>query len=191
MKLPLIVTNHAMKRYAERIQGKDTVLDANTFIATNEEMIIQNINTMFEHSEFLYSGKIGTTNTSNVNAYLSGTWVLLTDQQNEKVITLYKIDFNVGEDFNKQFVEKIKERLLKHRQEFEEEKAEINSQKADYESIVAENQQAIAEYKNAIKQLEQLTEDYQSVMKDLNKRLVKSEIKIKKDVEDLILRREF
>lgn len=68
---------------------------------------------------------------------------------------------------------------------------EINSQKQNYENIVAENQQAIAEYKSAIKQLEQLTADYQSVIKDLNNRLVQSEIKIKKDVEDLILRKEF
>lgn len=122
MKIPLTITNHAMKRYAERIQGKETILDVNAFIATNEEMITQNINTMFEHSEFLYSGKIGTKDSTNVNAYLSGTWVLLTDLQNEKVITLYKVDFNVGEDFNKQFVEKIMERISQHKQELEQAK---------------------------------------------------------------------
>ena len=90
------VTNHAAMRYAERIADKESLADINTYVARNRDKIENDINTMLDHSDFLYHGRVGTKDNGVVDVYLSGTWILLLDSAKSKVITLYKVDFNVA-----------------------------------------------------------------------------------------------
>lgn len=52
----MAITKHAMTRYAERIAGRDELIDINIYIAQNEDKIIDDINKMCEHSELIYTG---------------------------------------------------------------------------------------------------------------------------------------
>ena len=84
----MVVTKHAMSRYAERIAGRDELIDINIYIAQNEDKIVEDINKMCEHSELIYTGKVGNRENNPVNVYLSGTWILLTDLTETKVIKM-------------------------------------------------------------------------------------------------------
>lgn len=188
----LIITSHAIRRYTERIMGKSSELEINKFIATNEEKIKSDIQNMMNHAEFLYYGKVGGRKDNTlVNVFLSGTWVLLLDAQKEVVITLYKINFNVGEEFNKEFVARVKAKIKEDQEKLSHIKEETAKRKTDYENIIAENKQTINEYKSIIKKLEKTNEDYQEIVNEINLEYTLSELDLKHDVETLMLKKEF
>lgn len=185
------VSNHAMTRYAERIAGRDEKIDINIYVQQNREKIVDDVNKMCNHSEFIYSGRFGNKDNTAVNVYLSGTWVILTDLNNTKVITLYKVEFNVGEDFNKQFISKILEKLAKDKEILENQKAKIANEKAAYEQIIADNNETIKEYRGIIKMLERSNADYTDVIANINAECLAAEMAVKRDVENLAMRKEF
>ena len=187
----LIITSHAIRRYTERIMGKSSELEINKFIATNEEKIKSDIRNMMDHAEFLYYGKVGGKDNTPVNVFLSGTWVLLLDVQKEVVITLYKINFNVGEEFNKEFVGRVKAKIKEDQEKLSHIKEETAKRKTDYESIIAENKQTINEYKSIIKKLEKTNEDYQEIVNEINLEYTMAELDLRHDVETLVLKKEF
>lgn len=185
------VTNHAAMRYSERIADKESLSDINAYIGRNREKIDNDINTMLNHSDFLYHGRVGGKDKGIVDVYLSGTWILLLDSTKSKVITLYKVDFNVGEDFNKQFIQKILERMEMHKKELNEVKKEVAEQRENYLQIIKDNKSQIAEYKDAIRKLENLNSDYQDIVDMMDAKCTATEIAIRHDVEDLVMKREF
>ena len=187
----LIITSHAIRRYTERIMGKSSELEINKFIATNEEKIKSDIRNMMDHAEFLYYGKVGGKDNTPVNVFLSGTWVLLLDVQKEVIITLYKINFNVGEEFNKEFVGRVKTKIKEDQEKLSHIKEETAKRKTDYESIIAENKQTINEYKSIIKKLEKTNEDYQEIVNEINLEYTMAELDLRHDVETLVLKKEF
>lgn len=187
----MVVTKHAMSRYAERIAGKDELIDINIYIAQNEDKIVEDINKMCEHSELIYTGKVGNRDNNPVNVYLSGTWILLTDLTETKVITLYKVEFNVGEDFNKQFIQKILDKLAEDKKILEEKRAEINTEKSAYEQIIKDNEDMINEYRGTIKMLERNNADYRDAIESMNARCVAAELAVKRDIESLVMKKEF
>lgn len=185
------ITNHAAMRYAERIADKESLADINTYVGRNRDKIENDINTMLDHSEYIYHGRVGTKDNSIVNVYLSGTWIILVDAQKSKVITLYKVDFNVGEDFNKQFIQRILERMESHKKQLEEVKKEVSEQRENYLQIIKDNKSQIAEYKDAVRKLENLNADYQDIVDKMDAKCLATEIAIRRDVEDLVMKREF
>ena len=187
----LAMTKHAMTRYAERIAGRDELIDINIYIARSEEKIIEDINTMYEHSELIYTGKVGNRDNNPVNVYLSGTWIILTDLANSKVITLYKVEFNVGEEFNKQFIQKILDKLAEDKKILEEKRAEIAEEKSAYEQIIKDNEEMINEYRGTIKMLERNNADYRETIESMDSRCVAAELAVKRDIETLVMKREF
>ena len=176
----MAITKHAMTRYAERIAGRDELIDINIYIAQNEDKIIDDINKMCEHSELIYTGKVGNRDNNPVNVYLSGTWIILTDLTESKVITLYKVELYVGEEFNKQF-----KKIL------EAKRAEIAEEKSAYLEIIKSNEDLINEYRGTIKMLERNNTDYKDAIESMDARCSKAELAVKRDIEALVMRREF
>ena len=185
------ITNHAMVRYAERIAGRDELIDINIYISQNKDKIVEDINKMCEYSEFIYSGRVGNRDNNAVNVYLSGTWVILTDLNNSRVITLYKVEFNIGEEFNKQFINKILEKLEYDKKILEDQKSKVAEEKAAYEKIIKDNIDIINEYRGIIKRLERNNNDYEEVIKNIESEYAVAELAVKKDVENLVMKREF
>lgn len=182
------ISNHAAMRYAERIADREELIDINIYVQQHLEKIEDDINTMLKHAEFIYRGKVGNKDRGSVDVYLSGTWVLMIDPSKNKVITLYKVDFNVGEDFNKQYVQRVLERMEIHKQELEDKKNQIATQRNEYLAIVKENETQIAEYKSAIKNLEKLNSDYKEIVDTMDSECSYFELAVRHDVEDLTRR---
>lgn len=143
---------------------------------------------MLQHGKLIYRGKVGNKDRGAVDVYLSGTWVILVDPTKDKVVTLYKIDFNVGEDFNKQYIDRVLKRMDENTKKLEEKRNQIATQRNDYLSIVQENEAQIAEYRAAIKKLEKLNEDYRAVVNEMDIECGLCEMAVRIDVEALMRR---
>ena len=180
------ISNHAATRYAERIADQESLADINKYIQLHKEKIDADINTMLEHSQLIYSGKVGPKDKGLVNVYLSGTWVLLIDPAKNKVITLYKVDFRVGEEFNKQFVSLVLEKMAAHKQELEVKKQEVADQRNAYLQIIKDNDLQIAEYRTAIKNLEKINNDYKEIIAAMDVEYGMAELAVRQDVETLM-----
>ena len=99
-------TEHILERYAERIQDKKGKTEIKSFVAQNRDRIKDNIQKLFDSSEYLCGQKIKEHNFTHFYVNKDG-WVLITDKDKNKLITLYKVDLNLGSELNKLYIEKM------------------------------------------------------------------------------------
>lgn len=161
------ISKHATERYAERIMGKDNNGDINRFIASNEEKIRTDINKMLHYGQLIYTGtqtqKDGKNN-GLVNVYLSGLWVILVNAKTNNVITLYKIDLGLDDDFNKAYVSKMVEKLNAYKGVLEETQQFVQNESNTYKRMITDAEYQIKEYKAMIKNLEELCSGYKLIL---------------------------
>lgn len=161
-------SNHSKTRYAERIMDKDNAADINVFIQKNEQKIKEDIFKMITYGELLYSGRPTVDyNKQPVDIFLKDTWVIIVDIVKQNVITLYSIDLGLGDDFNKEYINKLLEKLSSAKQRFEEAQIGINTQIETYNTIVKENIDMINDYRSKIKILEKQNQGYLDVIDTL------------------------
>ena len=164
----LKLSNHAKERYAERIMDKDNRADINVFIQKNEQKIKEDIFKMITYGELLYSGRPTVDyNKQPVDIFLKDTWVIIVDIAKQNVITLYSIDLGLGDDFNKEYINKLLEKLSSAKQRYEEAQIGINTQIETYNTIVKENIDMINDYRSKIKILEKQNQGYLDVIDTL------------------------
>ena len=102
----MIISKHAEERYAERIMSYEEKVDRSVFIAQHKDKIEKDLNKMKDFGQLLYSGKSLKDDKTIVDIYLNGTWVLLVDKNKDLLITVYKVDLKVDEDFTKEYISK-------------------------------------------------------------------------------------
>lgn len=184
------ITEHAKERYAERIMGKQGKNAIIAFAATHGDKIEEDISKMIEFGECIYSGRdVSDRDQSLCAVILSGTWILLVNVENNKLITLYKIDLGIGEDFNKEYVSRLVQKMKDSQMQLEEVRKNIADKKQDYLSMIEENEKAITEYRTMITKLEKLNSDYKSVVQDLDVECSKAEMELKQTIKTLIGKR--
>ena len=153
------LTKHSKERYAERILGKVSLLDINSFIASNEEKIQKDIETMLSYGQMVFKGKpLDATDKQPVRVYLCGTWVIILDGVKDKVITLYKIDLGLGEEFNVEYVNRLTDKLNAAKADLDTVVTEAEEKKKEYQEYINENTAMINEYRGYIKNLEKLND---------------------------------
>jgi predicted nucleic acid-binding Zn-ribbon protein len=108
-----------------------------------------------------------------------------------KVITLYKVDLNLGEEFNKEYMskslEKIKAAIAEYNATVEATKEEIKG----YDDFISANDAEIAELKSTIRSLQDLSDSYKDVARNLKAKNKAAEMAMIKTVEDLITKKNF
>ena len=159
------ITNHAKQRYSERIMDKDSKLDVTRFIVENEEKIKTDIGKMIDYGQLIYEGyqkRDGKTN--HISVYLKDSWVVLCDPVRETVITLYKVDLGLDDDFNKMYIEKMLEKITCAKNRLLDTKSKLDDEIKNYQEIIDDNNSMINEYRGYIKNLEELNEGYQKVI---------------------------
>ena len=192
-----LVTQHCKERYAERIMKRDEKSDIAVYVAQNQEKIENDINKMLEFGEHLYTGLIRDRNDEalkdkkEVRVYLCGTWVLLLDKANPKVITLYKIDLCIGEDFNKQYVDAKKEKINAARLKVDEATLESQEVKQQYRDIIQECESKIAGYKNAIAKLNNQKQAYQTLIDNADIDVKEANESLREQIMELVCKKEF
>ena len=178
------VSKHAMQRYAERMAGKDSELEINRYATLNEEKIKADINKLINYGQLIYSGKQshkdGKGNT--IDVYLKDCWVILVDNKSKNVVTLYKIDLGLGDEFNNTYVSKMMEKLNECKESLKEVQQIVQEESNTYKELINETETQIKEYKSMIKNLEELSVGYKAI---IDNNIVKVS-QANKDVADVI-----
>jgi len=185
------ITQHAKERYTERIIGKDTKADINLYIQENDEKIKDNLNKMMAYGKCIYSGTSCTNKGQSVDVYVKDTWILLVDNKYENLITLYKADLNVGDDFNKEYVDRMLDKLEEAKVNKEKVAEEVRSKCEEMRQTVQSNMTEIANYRNYIKALENQNESYNTIISTMQIDNLKAEQEVKDIVNKLVNKKEF
>lgn len=127
-------TQHVLERYVERTMNK-TGNEVKQFLAQNEEQVKQQILKLYQYSEPFWYGKNKEHNYTYFRINKNG-WLIVIDKNKTKLITLYKIDLGLGEEFNKQYITAMTETV-------KEQSQEIENCREDYQNTVSDNNNVI------------------------------------------------
>lgn len=103
-------TNHIIERYVERTMNK-TGSEMKQYIAQNNDKIKEKLLMLYNSADLLWSGKIREHNFTHFFINKDG-WIIVVDKEGKKLITVYKADLELGSEFNKMYVERIKETVV-------------------------------------------------------------------------------
>lgn len=186
------ISAHAKQRYSERIMGKEDT-DVNRFITLNEDKIKTDINKMINFGELIYTGKQSQKDGkgSIVDVYLKDCWVVLADSRTKNVITLYKIDFGLDEEFNKMYVSKMLEKLNAYKEVLENTKQQVQAESNTYREMIADAEIQIKEFRAMIKNLEELSVGYKTIVDNNNVKVAQANKDVADVVNTMIGKREF
>lgn len=187
------VSKHAKERYTERIMEKATANEINTFLVQNEDKIINDINKMIQYGELIYTGKQTQKDgrTYNVEVYLNGLWVVITDIKSKNVITLYKIDLGVDEEFNQEYVNRMMNKFNAAKENLEHVTLEVEKENDSYKTIIEQNVSLINEYKGYIKNLEELNTGYKTIIDNNTVKIKMADREVADVLNKLIGKKEF
>lgn len=190
------ISRHAMERYSERIMGKDENIDINRFITLNEEKIKTDINKMIQFGELIYTGKQykskdGKNANAVVDVFLRDCWIVLADSKSKNVITLYKIDLGLDDEFNKIYISKMLERLSESKVTLEETKKQVEAESNTYKKMIADAETEIKIYKSMIKNLEELCEGYKMIVDNNIVKVSKASREVAHILNTMIGKKEF
>lgn len=191
-KVEYNISNHCKTRYAERIMGKEDV-DVSRFVALNEDKIKTDINKMIEYGSCIYSGKQSRKDgkSSIVDVYLQNCWVVLVDERTKNVVTLYKIDLGLDDEFNKVYISKMLEKLNTNKEVLESVQQQVQEESNTYRELINDAEIQIKEYRGMIKNLEELCVGYKTVIENNNVKVAQANRDVAEVLNQLIGRREF
>lgn len=187
------ISKHAKERYAERIMGKDSTIEINTFLVQNEDKIINDINKMIQYGELIYTGKQTQKDnrTYSVEVYLNGLWVIIIDIKTKNVITLYKIDLGVDDEFNQEYVNRMMDKFNAAKENLEVITSKIDKENDSYKTMIEQNIEQINEYKSYIKNLEELNIGYKTIIDNNTVRVRVADKEVADILNKLIGKKEF
>ena len=187
------VSKHAKERYAERIMDKTTANEINTFLVQNDDKIVNDINKMIQYGELIYTGKQTQKDgrSYNVEVYLNGLWVIIVDIKSKNVITIYRIDLGVDDDFNHEYVRRMMDKFNAAKENVELVTYEIEHENDSYESLIRQNTDTINEYKSYIKNLEELNAGYKTIIDNNNVKIRMADREAVEVLNKLIGKKEF
>jgi len=178
------VSAHCKTRYAERIMGKEEKSDAARFVSLNGDKIEADINKMIEYGNCIYSGRQSQKDGKGkvIDVYVQDTWVLLVDGREKVVVTLYKIDLGLGDEFNNTYVTKMLDKLNSTKVTLEDVQRQVQEESDMYRKMIDEADAQIKEKRSEIKNLEELSAAYKVI---INNNCVKA-AQANKDVADVL-----
>lgn len=191
-KIEYNISAHAKTRYAERIMGKEDI-DVNRFVTLNEDKIKTDINKMINFGELIYSGRQShKDNKGNiVNVYLRDCWVVLVDSRAKNVITLYKIDLGLDDEFNKAYISKMMEKLNANKEVLESVQQQVQAESNTYREMISDAETQIKEYRGMIKNLEELSIGYKTIIDNNVVKVAQANKDVVEVLNTLIGKREF
>jgi hypothetical protein len=167
----MIFTNHILERFVERTMNK-TGTEMKQYLAQNEDKVKEQILKLYEYSELFWYGKIKNHDFTYFTINRDG-WVFVIDKNKTTFITVYKVDLGLSTEFNKQYIQEIKNYV-------ELELEEIFKMKDAYNNNSIDNSETIDTIRENIKTLKTQIALYESQVK-----LIEDEQKIDADAISL------
>lgn len=175
-------TNHILERYVERTMGKSGN-EIKQYLAQNGDFVREKLLLLYNSAELLWSGKIREHNFTHFYINKDG-WIIVVDKEGKKLITVYKADLELGSEFNKMYVEQIKNKVDEINTALLEKELQLTSQKEENAKEIANLQQENIDLKekieyntakiNSLKQLDDVAaKEYSILEKDLQHKIEK------------------
>ena len=164
-------TNHILERYVERTMNK-TGTEMKQYLVQNEDKVKEQILKLYEYSELLWYGKIKDHDFTYFTINRDG-WVFVIDKNKTTLITVYKVDIGLSTEFNKQYIQEIKNYV-------EKEITEIESLKSKCVATALEAKEEIETIKDTIRTLKQ-----EIALNEEKIKLIESDQQYKKDTINL------
>ena len=187
------ISGHCEQRYAERIMEKDNKNDVNRFIVENKEKIKNDINKMIEFGEMIFAGQQSQKDGKGkvLNVFLNDCWVVLVDIKAELVVTLYKIDLGLDDEFNRTYISKMMDKLNESKRVLEDVMLQTKTETNMYRTMIDEAETQIKEYKAMIKNLEELCNGYTTIIGNNHVKVSQANRNVADTLNALIGKREF
>lgn len=187
------ISAHCKTRYAERIMNKEDTTDAARFVTLNEDKIQRDINKLIQFGELIYTGKQSNKDGKGnvVNVYLNGCWIVLVDNKSRNVITLYKIDLGLDDEFNKTYISKMMEKLNTNKEILESVQQQVQTESNMYREMINEAETQIKDYRTMIKNLEELCVGYRTIIDNNSVKVTQANRDVVEVLNTLIGKREF
>ena len=187
------ISLHCQQRYAERIMDKNTTYDVNRFVTEHEEKIKTDINKMIEFGDVIYTGKQSQKSGKGnvIDVYLKDLWVVLVDKKDKKVVTLFKIDLGLDDDFNKAYVSKMMDKLNQSKENLEVAQHQVQEESDMYKKLIEEAESQIREYKSMINNLEELCSGYRTIIDNNQVKVTQAKMEVTDIMNNLIGKKEF
>ena len=135
-------TNHILEKFVIRTMNY-TLQEAKQYlvIGENEKLVKERIMKLFESSEFLYRGALKDNKEAAI--YINkNSWVIIHDEKKDCLITLYKVDLGLDEDFNKMYADKMLTKINILKQSYEKEERRRKEEiKTIIENVASLNEQ--------------------------------------------------
>lgn len=191
-KIEYNISAHAKQRYAERIMGKEDT-DVNRFVTLNEDKIKTDINKLIHYGQLIYTGKQSQKDGKGnmVDVFLKDCWVVIADSRIKNVITLYKIDLGLDDEFNKTYISKMMEKLNTNKEILENTKQQVQTESNTYREMINDAETQIKEYRGMIKNLEELCNGYRAVIDNNCVKVAQANRNMVEVLNTLIGRKEF
>ena len=186
------ISAHAKTRYAERIMGKEDT-DVNRFVTLNEEKIKTDINKLISYGTLIYTGKQSNKDGKGniVDVFLKDCWVVIADSRAKNVITLYKIDLGLDDEFNKAYISKMMEKLNANKEVLESAQRQVQEESNTYREMIGNAETQIKEYRSMIKNLEELCVGYKTVIDNNHVKVAQANKDVVEVLNTLIGKKEF
>lgn len=187
------ISQHCKTRYAERIMGKGEEIDVNRFVTMNEGKIKTDINKLIYYGQKIFSGKQSHNDKKNslLDVYLKDTWIILVDEQAETVVTLYKIDLGLDDEFNKTYITRMLDKLNERKKELDSVQLQVDEETNMYKELIENTESQIKEYKTMIKNLEELVSGYKMIINNNNVKVSQANRDVADVINTMINKKEF
>ena len=104
---------------------------------------------------------------------------------------MYKIDFGLGEDFNKSFIEQMMKKISIVREKYCDALKQNEDRKTEYRNIVCSLGEQANEYRRLAKSLDKQIENYTDTIKHMDDEVFEIEDAYRRSVMDLVCKKEF
>lgn len=178
------ISNHCYQRYHERVREKNT-----PFVDSLKEQYSKEIDKLFTHCTKIYSGIIGHSS-KPVDVYINQHgWVIIANDNEKTLITLYKIDLQVGdEELNKAFIKKSLERINALQEELLAKSIEVDDEKKSLKEKIAANDEQIKELTTQINKLKEQNSAYGDLSRVADTSLYKAKTDLRDAIENYMVK---
>lgn len=176
------ISNHCYERYHERVKQTDGPL-----LDSYKPKYCEEIKKLFSSCEKIYNGIIGHS-TKPVDVYTNKFgWVFIVGD-NVTLITLYKVDLGLGDDFNKEFVDKSLQKISEMRAGVDNIATDYENQKKQISEQISDNDEKIRELTRQINDLKFENENLSGQKRILDNKLYQARVELRNAIEGYMVR---
>lgn len=177
------LTRHFQERWAERIVGVPKT-ESRAYVVENHERIAEHAEKMMAHAQFLYCGAINSNPICNY--YLKDNTVIVVNQGNDALVTIYQIDLGFTDELNQVVRRGLVQEVDRLQEQKEGIKAEIDDRVTQKELEIAALHENISLLEEEIKNAKLSIEFKKEAMREERRELVQLENQIKRHTITLV-----